>query len=148
MHDGKPLEGFQQARITCCFKGDFSKLTVTDLLGMDNDAAARGHVGRLGRRLGRDPSERPWPWGPGRRWRRWREVNPRAISVIALTGLAGGVDVRNEEKRRVKLDPSPGLEHLDGWQCHLLSRGSGFAVGRESAIRVLWGTMLPGPSGH
>lgn len=121
---------------------------MTALLGMDNGAAARGHVGRLGRRLGRYPSERPWPWGPGRRWKRRREVNTRAISAIALTGLAGGVDVGNEEERRVKLSPSPGLERLDGWRCRLLSRGSGFAVGRESAVRVLWGRMLPRASGH
>lgn len=148
VHDGKPLEGFQQACITSCFKGDFSKLTVTALLGMDNGAAARGHVGRLGRRLGRDLSERPWPWGPGRQWKRRREVNTRAISAIALTGLAGGVDVGNEEERRVKLSPSPGLERLGGWRYRLLSWGSGFAVGRESAVRVLWGMMFPGASGH
>lgn len=51
---------------TRSFQGDFSKLTGSALLGLDNDAAARGVVGRPGRRWGQHPSERPWPCGLGR----------------------------------------------------------------------------------
>lgn len=58
MSNGKPLEVFSR-RVTWCFQGDFSKLTVTALLGRDNNAAAREEVGRLGRRQRQDPSGRP-----------------------------------------------------------------------------------------
>lgn len=37
---------FLSRHVAWCFKGDFSKLTGTVLLGTDNDAAARGDVGR------------------------------------------------------------------------------------------------------
>lgn len=48
--------------------------------------------------------ERPWLGGAGRRKRRWREGNIRAVSEVELTGLAAGMDVADKEKRSTETE--------------------------------------------